>query len=207
LLDRRDSVAHPVPTSRASVSGYRIGEKQSETRSDFQLSSVAGTKEALRCAMWHMSATGRTRPMRARLHAYECPLRSESGQAHASICPLPANNSGGGGAEGVSEVEARDAIWRDDRIAIQSSNSLFNFSAIRFAQPPEIPDTSFRIQMGYRQAGMFVTFLNSSKPDGFGRMMNAILDDRPFVEAVATGYGTDLQTLWLRFVRAMPTAR
>ena len=115
--------------------------------------------------------------------------------------------SGGGGAEGVSEVEARDAIWRDDRIAIQSSNSLFNFSAIRFAQPPEIPDTSFRIQMGYRQAGMFVTFLNVSNPDGFGRMMNAILDDRPFVEAVATGYGTDLQTLWLRFVRAMPTAR
>src|SRR5262249_49394986 len=32
-------------------------------------------------------------PMRARLHAYECPLRSESGQAHASICPLPANKS------------------------------------------------------------------------------------------------------------------
>ena len=115
--------------------------------------------------------------------------------------------SGGGGAEGVSEVQARDAIWRDDHIAIQSSNSLFNFGAIRFTHPPEIPDTSFRIQMSYRQAGMFVTFLHESNPAGFGRMMNAILDDRPFVEAMATGYGTDLQTLWLHFVQAMPTAR
>jgi hypothetical protein len=114
--------------------------------------------------------------------------------------------SGGGGAEGVSEAQARDAIWRDDHIAIQSSNSLFNLGAIRFAHPPEIPDTSFRIQMGYRQAGMFVTFLYKSNPDGFGRMMNAILDDRPFVEAVATGYGIDLQTLWLRFVHSTPTA-
>jgi len=114
--------------------------------------------------------------------------------------------SGGGGAEGVSEVQARDAVRRGDHIAIQSSNSLFNLGAIRLAHPPEIPDTSFRIQMGYRQAGMFVTFLHESDPDGFGRMMNAILDDHPFVEAVATGYGTDLQTLWLRFVQAMPTA-
>jgi hypothetical protein len=106
----------------------------------------------------------------------------------------------------VSEAQARDAIWRDDHIAIQSSNSLFNLGAIRFAHPPEIPDTSFRIQMGYRQAGMFVRFLYKSNPDGFGRMMNAILDDRPFVEAVATGYGIDLQTLWLRFVHSTPTA-
>src|SRR5262249_23451398 len=44
--DRRDSVASPVPTSRASISGYRIGEKQSGTRSDFQPSTVLGTKEA-----------------------------------------------------------------------------------------------------------------------------------------------------------------
>jgi hypothetical protein len=33
-------------------------------------------------------------------------------------------------------------------------------------------------------------------------MMNAILDGRPFAEAVATGYETDLQTLWLRFAQA-----
>jgi hypothetical protein len=113
--------------------------------------------------------------------------------------------SGGGGAEGVSELQARDAILRGDHIAIESSSSLFNLAIVRFAQPPEIPDTSFRKLMGYRQAGMFVAFLHDANPIGFAHMMNAILDDRPFAEAVTTGYGTDLQTLWLRFVQAAPT--
>jgi hypothetical protein len=113
--------------------------------------------------------------------------------------------SDGGGAEGVSELQARDAIRRGDYIDIKSFSSLFNFGVVRFAQPPEIPDTSFRIQMAYRQAGMFVTFLRETNPVGFARMMNAILDDRPFAEAVTAGYETDLQTLWLRFVQAAPT--
>jgi hypothetical protein len=115
--------------------------------------------------------------------------------------------SGGGGAEGVSELQARDAIRRGDHIAIESSSSLLNLAAVKFAQPPEIPDTSFRIQMAYRQAGLFVGFLHETNPVGFARMMNAILDDRPFAEAVTTGYETDLQTLWLRFVQAAPTPR
>jgi hypothetical protein len=56
--------------------------------------------------------------------------------------------------------------------------------------------------MAYRQAGLFVTFLHDTDPVGFARMMNAILDGRPLAEAVATGYETDLPTLWLRFVQA-----
>ena len=110
--------------------------------------------------------------------------------------------SGGGGAEGVNELQARDAIRRGDHIAIASSNSLFNLDAVKFAQPPEIPDTSFRILMAYRQAGLFVTFLHDTNPVGFARMMNAILDGLPFAEAVTAGYETDLHTLWLRFVQA-----
>ena len=70
--------------------------------------------------------------------------------------------SGGGGAEGVSELQARAAIKRGDHIAIESSSSVFNLGAVRFKQPPIIPDTSFRIQLAYRQAGMFVTFLHDS---------------------------------------------
>lgn len=115
--------------------------------------------------------------------------------------------SGGGGAEGVSEFQARDAILRGDHIAIESSSSLFNLAVVRFAQPPEIPDTSSRKLMAYRQAGMFVAFLHDTNPAGFASMMNAIIDDRPFAEAVTTGFGTDLQTLWLRFVQTAPTPR
>src|SRR5262249_54732186 len=110
--------------------------------------------------------------------------------------------SGGGGAEGVSEVQARDAIRRGDHIAIQSAGSLLNLAAIKFEQPSENPNTSFRILMAYRQAGLFVAFLHDTNPDGFARMMNAVLDGYPFAEAVMTGYKTDLDELWLRFVQA-----
>jgi hypothetical protein len=115
--------------------------------------------------------------------------------------------SGGGGAEGVSERQARDAIRRGDHIAIGSAGSLFagslfEFISIKFERPPEIPSTSFRIQMAYRQAGLFVAFLHDTNPAGFARMLNAILDGRPFAEAVTAGYETDLQTLWSQFAKA-----
>ena len=110
--------------------------------------------------------------------------------------------SGGGGAEGVSELQARDAIRRGDHIAIESAGSLLNLAAVKFEHPPQVPDTSFRILMAYRQAGLFVTFPHDTKPGGFARMMNAVLDGRPLAEAVPTGYETDLPTLWLRFVQA-----
>jgi hypothetical protein len=110
--------------------------------------------------------------------------------------------SGGGGAEGVSEFQARDAIRRGDHIAIESAGSLLNLIDVKFAQPPEIPNTSFRMLMAYRQAGLFVTFLHDTNPAGFARMMNAILDGHPLAEAVTTGYETDLHALWSRFVQA-----
>jgi len=110
--------------------------------------------------------------------------------------------SGGGGAEGVSEVQARDAIRRGDHIAIQNTGSLLNLAAIKFEHPSENPNTSFRILMAYRQAELFVTFLHDTNPDAFARMMNAILDGYPFAEAVMTGYETDLHKLWSRFVQA-----
>jgi hypothetical protein len=106
------------------------------------------------------------------------------------------------------QMEARFANMRHgDHIAIESSSSLLNLADVKFAQPPEIPDTSFRILMAYRQAGLFVTFLRDTNPAGFARMMNAILDGRPFAEAVTTGYETDLQALWLHLVQTTPTPR
>jgi len=110
--------------------------------------------------------------------------------------------SGGGGAEGVSEFRARDAIRRGDHIAIEGAGPLLNLAGVKFEHPPQISDTSFRILLAYRQAGLFVTFLHDTNPVGFARMMNAILDSRPLAEAVATGYETDLHTLWSRFVQA-----
>jgi hypothetical protein len=115
--------------------------------------------------------------------------------------------SGGGGAEGVSESQARDATRRGDHIALATSNSFLDLGVIRYAQSPEKPDTSFRKLMAYRQAGMFVTFLHDTDPAGFARMMDGILDDRSFAQAVTTGYATDLQALWSRFEQAQSTSQ
>lgn len=109
--------------------------------------------------------------------------------------------SDGGGAEEVSVADARDAIRWGDQIAVRSEGSLFDWISIRMERPPQVPDTSFRIQMAYRQAGMFVAFLRDTNPAAFATMMQAILDGRPFAEAVETGYHTDVEALWLRFVR------
>jgi len=46
---------------------------------------------------------------------------------------------------------------------------------------------------------MFVAFLHDADTPGFGRMMNAILDGRPFVEAVNVGYHDNIQSLWQKF--------
>jgi len=109
--------------------------------------------------------------------------------------------SEGGGAEEVSVVDARDAIRWGDQIAVTRKGSLFDWVGVRMVQPPQVPDTSLRIQMAYRQAAMFVAFLRDTDPAAFTAMMQAILDGRPFAEAVETGYHTDLEALWLRFVK------
>jgi hypothetical protein len=109
--------------------------------------------------------------------------------------------SGGGGAEFISEREARDAMRRGDRIAIESEGSSRNLTGIKFENPSETRD-GLRIMMGYRQAGLFVTFLHDRDTAGFARTMAAVLDGRQFGEAVIAGYGRDLWTLWADFLRA-----
>jgi hypothetical protein len=109
--------------------------------------------------------------------------------------------SGGGGAEFVSEREARAAIERGETITIDDAGSFSNLSEIQFARAPARAAASDRTVMAYRQAGMFVSFLHDADTPGFARMMNAILDGRPFVEAVDTGYHRDVQSLWQEFAQ------
>jgi hypothetical protein len=113
--------------------------------------------------------------------------------------------SRGGGAESVSEREARDAIRRGDQIAVRNSGSLLELDGIRFAQPAEKDGAPHRIVLGYRQAGLFVTFLHDSDPGAFARMMDAVLDGRAFADAVIAAYGVDVEALWLRFTAPAAT--
>jgi len=110
------------------------------------------------------------------------------------------------GAEAVSEAQARDAILRDDHFVVADHGSLIDFIAIKMAHQPVILDTSFRIEMAYRQAAMFTAFLHDQNPAAFARLMNAILDGRPFAEAVQTSYGAGLNALWDEFVQCLRNA-
>jgi hypothetical protein len=110
--------------------------------------------------------------------------------------------SGGGGAELVSEQEARAAIERGEAITIDDTGSFTNLSEIRFERAPSRATPSHRTVMAYRQAGMFVSYLHDSDTPGFARMMNAILDGKRFVEALDAGYHQDVQSLWQQFAQA-----
>jgi hypothetical protein len=111
--------------------------------------------------------------------------------------------SGGGGAEFVSEQEARAAIVRGECIAIDDSQSLNTLmEGIRFERAPEGVTASHRTVMAYRQAGMFVAYLHDIDAPGFDRMMSAMLDRRPFAEAVDAGYHQNVHSLWQKFAEA-----
>jgi hypothetical protein len=110
--------------------------------------------------------------------------------------------SGGGGAELVSEEEARAAIQRGERLVIDDAGSLTRLTDVRLEKEPENRPPWYPVVLAYREAGMFVNYLRESDRPAFDRMMSAILDDRPFTEAVAVGYHDNVLSLWQRFIRS-----
>jgi hypothetical protein len=111
--------------------------------------------------------------------------------------------SGGGGAELVSEEEARVAIQRGEQIAIDDAGNLQSLGDIRFDRAPaQTVPSWYPVVLAYRQAGMFVSYLRESDRSAFDRVMNAVLDGRPFAEALAVGYHKDVHSLWREFAPA-----
>ena len=111
--------------------------------------------------------------------------------------------SGGGGAELVSEDDARASIRRGEQIAVDDAGSLKHLVEIRFEKPPgKTTPAWYPVVMAYRQAGLFVTYLRQTDEPAFGRMMSAILDGRTFADAVTAGYHADVHALWQEFTKA-----
>jgi hypothetical protein len=110
--------------------------------------------------------------------------------------------SSGGGAELVSEDEARAAIQRGEVIVIGDAGSLSNPTDVRLEREPEHRPPWYPVVLAYREAGMFVNYLRESDEPAFDRMMNAILEDRPFTEAVTVGYHDGVRSLWQRFIES-----
>jgi hypothetical protein len=112
--------------------------------------------------------------------------------------------SAGGGAELVSEEEARAAIRRGEQIVIDDAGSLENLVDVRLERAPANKPAWYPVVLAYREAGMFVTYLRESDGPAFDRMMNAILDGSAFAEAMTVGYHDDVQSLWQKFKTSSP---
>jgi hypothetical protein len=109
--------------------------------------------------------------------------------------------SGGGGAELVSEQEARAAIGRGEQIVIDDAGSLLNpGGGFRVDRAPADKPPWYPVVLAYRQAGMFVAYLRESDRPAFDRMLNAIFDGRTFAQAVTIGYHDDARSLWQKFI-------
>jgi hypothetical protein len=109
--------------------------------------------------------------------------------------------SGGGGAELVSEDEARAAMRRGETIIIDDVGSPAVID-VRLEKEPENRPAWYPVVLAYREAGMFVNYLRQSDRSAFDRMMKAILDDRPFAEAVNAAYRENGRSLWEQFVKS-----
>jgi hypothetical protein len=110
--------------------------------------------------------------------------------------------SGGGGAELVSEEEARAAIERGERIAIDDAGGIQKLVDVRLEKAPAGKPPWYPVVLAYREAGVFVSYLQESDRSAFDRVMNAILDGRPFAEAVDVGYHDDVRSLWQQFIKS-----
>jgi hypothetical protein len=123
--------------------------------------------------------------------------------------------SSGGGAEPVSEDEARAAIQRGEQLVIDDAGNLSGRTSalsrlaslggdVRLERAPLNKPTWYPVVLAYREAGMFVTYLRESDGPAFDRMMQAILDGSAFGEAVTVGYHDDVRSLWQKFVSSRP---
>jgi hypothetical protein len=109
--------------------------------------------------------------------------------------------SDGGGAELVSEADARAAILRREQLVINDAGSLRNLVEVRLEKAPAGTPPWYPIVLAYREAGMFVSYLRASDGPAFDSMMNAILDGRAFADAVTAGYHEDARSLWQKFAQ------
>jgi hypothetical protein len=102
----------------------------------------------------------------------------------------------------VSEDEARVAMQRGEKIVINDAGSLSNSTDVRLEKEPANRPLWYPVVLAYREAGMFVNYLRESDGPAFDRMMSAILDDRPFTEAVTVGYHDNVRSLWEKFIKS-----
>ena len=111
--------------------------------------------------------------------------------------------SDGGGAEGVSDEEAVRSI-RSGVAIVPDDASWLDFSAIRFTREPVAsPDRdpmTYRQRLAFRQAGLFVSWLQRQEREAFRRLLRDLERGAAFETAFAGSFDERWQNYWRRFI-------
>lgn len=111
--------------------------------------------------------------------------------------------SNGGGAEGVSEAAAAQAI-RDGYRVVLDGRRWIDFAGLGFERDPprdsSMDPLTQRQRLAYRQAGMFVRWLRLRDGTAFFRLLRALEAGEAFNISFEAAFGADPQQLWRRFV-------
>jgi hypothetical protein len=113
--------------------------------------------------------------------------------------------SDGGGAEGVSEAEAAEAIINGYAIVVTDDGRWRDFASIRFElEPPRNPSrddfVTFRQRLAYREAAMFVACLRERDPGAFAKLLRRVENGESFSDSFYTSYAASLSQEWRKFV-------
>jgi len=113
--------------------------------------------------------------------------------------------SDGGGAEGVSEVEAAEALRKGYAIVVTNDGRWRDFASIRLEiEPPGDPSrddfVTFRQRLAYREAAMFVAWLRERDPDAFAKLLRHIENGESFRDSFQASYAASSSNLWRDFV-------
>jgi hypothetical protein len=106
----------------------------------------------------------------------------------------------GGGAEGMREAAAAEAIGKGYAILVGNEGLWVDFDSIPFEiDPPRDPLVS-RQHLAYRQSEMFVEWLRDRDSRAFDNLLRRIENGESFGDAFHTSFADDPPQLWRSFV-------
>lgn len=111
--------------------------------------------------------------------------------------------SDGGGAEGVSDAEAAQAI-RSGVAIVPDDAAWLDFAAIPFTREPAAPPgrdpSTYRQRLAFRQAGLFVSQLRAQRPEAFRRLLRDLENGATFDAAFDRSFNGQWQSYWRNFI-------
>jgi hypothetical protein len=111
--------------------------------------------------------------------------------------------SEGGGAEGVSDDDARRALRTGVRV-ILDDGAWTDFAAIRFEREPDCAAScdlwTFRQRLAFRQTALFIAWLRAQKPEAFQRLLRDLEHGGDFDSAYVLHFGSAPNIDWERFI-------